>query len=282
MTCRTILKGVPTNAQLTITLLRLAEAARMPIPPPASPNDPTPHVDAQSSGIELHQHLEQRDLDFDASNYIVDEVDPNREPEQKLGGLELQADAKEKGEKPKKGSKLASVFKSTTKTAIGGALHMDHLKAKLGSDGAKRRLGAVSGIGEPGWKAGEGPTTFSARMHGKRGHVVLVTSATSPCVSFVYDKDMPGHQSVLSLGSGPDAPPAAWTLALADVRGLRKVGGFGWKGKLVVGWAMQRPVLDGLEIEDADGEKLTLTAMKGRDALFNRLVAVGGHRWQCQ
>ena len=80
----------------------------------------------------------------------------------------------------------------------------------------------------------------------------------------------------------PGAPPnAVFAIGLADVCGLRKVGGYGWRGKLVIGWALQREVLDGLELEDKSGELRVLTAIKGRDDLFNRLVAHGGHKWEC-
>ena len=70
-------------------------------------------------------------------------------------------------------------------------------------------------------------------------------------------------------------------MPLADVCGLRKVGGYGWRGKLVIGWTLRQEVIDGPEIEDRAGEKRTLTAIQGRDDLFNRLVAIGGHCWEC-
>jgi hypothetical protein len=38
----TLLKGIPTNAQLTITLLRVGERAKAPIPPPLDSSVPAP------------------------------------------------------------------------------------------------------------------------------------------------------------------------------------------------------------------------------------------------
>ena len=59
------------------------------------------------------------------------------------------------------------------------------------------------------------------------------------------------------------------------------MGGFGWKGKMVVGWALGREVVDGLEIVDREGNHHVLTAIKGRDELLNRLIAMGNQKWEC-
>ena len=73
----------------------------------------------------------------------------------------------------------------------------------------------------------------------------------------------------------------AWENSLAEIRSrIFGVGGYGWKGKLVIGWALEREVLDGLEITDRQGKKYVLTAIKGRDELFNRLIAMGRHKWE--
>jgi hypothetical protein len=62
---------------------------------------------------------------------------------------------------------------------------------------------------------------------------------------------------------------------------MKKVGGFGWKAKLVVGWAMGREVADGLIIIDRQLNEYRITALPLRDELFNRLVAMGGQKWEC-
>lgn len=56
--------------------------------------------------------------------------------------------------------------------------------------------------------------------------------------------------------------------------------GLGWKAKLVVGWALDREVADGLEIVDKLGNHYVVTAMVLRDELFNRLIAMGGQKWE--
>lgn len=41
-----------------------------------------------------------------------------------------------------------------------------------------------------------------------------------------------------------------------------------------------KELLASLEVEDRDGKVWRLTAMPERDELFNRLVAIGEHRWE--
>ena len=61
---------------------------------------------------------------------------------------------------------------------------------------------------------------------------------------------------------------------------LKKVGGLGWKSKLVVGWALDREIADGLEIVDKSDNHYIVTAMVLRDELFNRLISMGGQKWE--
>lgn len=61
---------------------------------------------------------------------------------------------------------------------------------------------------------------------------------------------------------------------------LKKIGGFGWKTKLLVGWATSREVADGIMIVDKDGNQKLLTAIALREELFNRLVAMGSQMWE--
>lgn len=288
---RSILKGVPTNAQLTITLLRIAEENKTPLPPPPSTNKvteiPEEHPDGPEAAVSEH------DFAFDTSNYEIENTDSE------AGNMTDDADGMTEGNKskPKSGSKLVRIFKGTSKATVSSVLGVDHLKAKLGSEAAKRRLGAapeskvgITTNGPTGSRVGlgDGPTTYAGRFHGRRGYVVLVTSAASPFVSFVYEKDLSKNLASAALaaagktvGSSSEAPPAVFTKALAEIQGLKKIGGYGWKGKLIIGWALQREIVDGLEIEDNTGESRTITAIKGRDELFNRLVAMGGHHWEC-
>ena len=55
----------------------------------------------------------------------------------------------------------------------------------------------------------------------------------------------------------------------------------GWKGKLVVGWALDgKEVVDGLLIiGKMPGQSYHLTALETRNQLFNRLIAIDGQVW---
>jgi hypothetical protein len=61
---------------------------------------------------------------------------------------------------------------------------------------------------------------------------------------------------------------------------IKKVGGLGWKTKLVVGWATDREIADGLLIVDKDGNQKQLSAIALREELFNRLIALGKQMWE--
>jgi hypothetical protein len=67
---------------------------------------------------------------------------------------------------------------------------------------------------------------------------------------------------------------------LIRIQEIKKVGGLGWKSKMVVGWAMDREVADGLLVTDKTGNQKQLTAIALRDELFNRLVAIGAQMWE--
>jgi hypothetical protein len=294
---RTLLAGVPTNAQLTLTLMRFAERNKAPLPPP-----PTSEQAAYSDS-------EDETEDFDASSYDVDS--DSEDYTDQIHTEKDYADGDEQSTKKRKpGRKIAAALKRTVKAGVGGALGVDHLKAKIGSEPAKNRIGAVADpppsetmhqgtdksvvthdhtkdVARVNLPGGEGPCVFSARFHGRKGHVILVNTAASPCISFAYTKIprsilssiLPGKHEKPPEDTDIDVHPE-FTMGISDIRELRKVGGYGWKSKMIIGWATGREVLDGLEITDKDGQKVVLTTIKGRDELFNRLIAMGNHKWE--
>ena len=184
-----------------------------------------------------------------------------------------------------------------TKGAVKTVLGADHARAAAGSDHAKDRLGAV---GPPGTqRPPSGPVEFKARHEGKRGHVYITTEAIIPAVGFspehTIDKVTGRHDrnksSVSSISSNAvgkgggngdeeeDLHPM-WSIPIAGIRELKKIGGYGWKGKIVVGWSLGREINDGLEITDSHGRTVRITAVPLRDELFNRLIALGGQKWE--
>ncbi|KAK0925314.1 profilin, required for normal timing of actin polymerization in response to thermal stress [Friedmanniomyces endolithicus] len=268
----TIFHNVPTNAQLTITLLRLGEANKTPLPPPPYSHEPPPDKSIDLTDEHLHATGSENALNASPDELKAAlEHDPNTKHE--TTGSDI--DASKQQSHGKKGSKLLAMFKSGVKGTIEAGLGADHLKAKVvGSEHAKNRLGVIPDQRED--NAG-GPVDFKCRYNGKRGHAYLRTSATIPSLAFALgkDTDIKGTEERAEAELHP-----VWSIAIADLKELKKVGGLGWKAKLVVGWALGRDVADGLEIIDKQGNTWALTAMVMRDELFNRLIAIGGQKWE--
>ncbi|KAI0094314.1 hypothetical protein BDY19DRAFT_901530 [Irpex rosettiformis] len=297
---QSLLPGVPTNAQLTKTLLRITGVNESPLPPPPTSQETTVS-DTEDDTDEFY--VSEYDVDSDSEEYPATETIPVVE---ETGG-----ERERNSPKRKPGRRIANALKKTVKAGVGGVLGVDHLKAKIGSEGAKQRLGALTeppstaevipdssegskGSGQPEKVArvslpgGEGPCVFSARVHGKKGHILIVNSATSPCLAFAYTKIPKSLMSkILPVLRGEkdrseldiEVHPE-FSIGLPDIVDMRKMGGYGWKEKLVIGWAMGREVLDGLEITDRQGKKYVFTAIKGRNEFFNRLIAMGTHGWE--
>ena len=266
----TILKGVPTNAQLTITLLRIGEANKAPLPPPPHIAEPPPEEPADISEEQLR--ATGADWPLNATQEELDEAmehDPATAHE--TGGQDINA-AKD-SKHGKKGSKVLGFFKGITKGGVETTINADKIKAKAGSHHAKNRLGAVQ---KPDQDLTSGPVEFKSRFNGKKGHVYITTKATIPCIAFSTDS------TIEKIGTleREDLHPI-WSIPVGEISELKKVGGYGWKAKLVVGWAMGREVADGLEIYTRTGEKTKVTAVPLRDELFNRLVSMGGQKWEC-
>jgi hypothetical protein len=267
----TLLKGVPTNAQLTITLLRIGEANKAPLPPPPHVDGPPPEkpVDVseeelRATGADYPLNATQAELDVAMAH------DPLTAHE--TGGPDID-NAKDSNHGGKKGNKVVNFFRSTVKGGVQTAIGADKVKAAAGAQHAKNRLGAV-----PSKHADltSGPVEFKSRYDGKKGHLYITTKATIPCIAFSTDS------SIEKIGSidREDLHPI-WSIPVGDIKELRKVGGYGWKAKMVVGWAMGREVADGIVITDRKGVETRMTAMPLRDELFNRLVAMGGQKWEC-
>jgi hypothetical protein len=266
----TVLKGVPTNAQLTITLLRIGEANKAPLPPPPHIHAPPPEKPATVSDNELR--ATGADWPLNATQEELDEAmshDPTTAHE--TGGKDI--DASKNAKNGKKGSKILGFFKATVKGGVETTMGADKFKAKVGDHHAKNRLGAVPKANQ---NLTSGPVEFKARFDGKKGHVYITTKATIPCVAFSTDSSI----EKIGVDEREDLHPL-WSIPVGDISEIKKWGGYGWKAKLVIGWAMGREVADGMEIFQRNGHKTRITAVPLRDELFNRLVAMGGQKWEC-
>jgi hypothetical protein len=154
-----------------------------------------------------------------------------------------------------------ALIKGTAKGSVNAALGADKVKAAAGAHHAKARLGAVKSGPDPA----TGPVRFPARYNGQKGHAYITATATTPALSWTSKIE--------------DLDPGL-TLTIADIVEIRKVGGLSWKSKIVVGWATDREIANGVLVRDVSGREVHLTALSMRDELFNRLVAMGSQMWE--
>jgi len=250
----------------------MGEANAAPLPPPPRTGEAPEEKAADITEEELR--ASGGDAPLSATRAELDAAvahDPHQATASEKGG----GDDDDAGGKPKHGKmggKVLGFFKGLTKGGVSTALVTDKTRAKLGSHHARDRLGAVPPAGDD---MRSGPVDFRARFDGRKGHVYVSTRATPAAVAFSTDA------TIEKVGSrGREDLHPQWTVAVSDVAELKKVGGFGWKAKLVVGWSLGREVADGLEIKTVDGRSLKITACPLRDELFNRLVAMGGQKWE--
>lgn len=258
-----ILYGVPTNAQLTLTLLRIGEANKAPLPPP-----PPAELPPSAQPREVHGD----DVPLDASHDQVQAaIQPDASDPRVPGNEHL---VEQSGKKPKHGRRVLAFLKATTKAGVGTVLGTDRLKAQVGDEHAKMRLGVLP---DPNEAHASGPIDFIGRHHGKKGHLRIhtddnTTDEAVPLITYALEPSL----------TKPDAHlNPLFSIPIPHIRQLKKIGGLGWKAKFVVSWAMDRDLADGLEIVDAAGTAHVLTAIPLRDELFNRLIAMGGQKWEC-
>jgi hypothetical protein len=118
------LKSVPTNAQLTITLLRIGEANDAPLPPPPFSGPPPPNVAHPNAGQNL-EHLGRFILWMFQSRPLIDPegasdgeisaaINPDSDP------VTTGADVKPK--KKAHGRHILAAFKSGTKAGVEAVL----------------------------------------------------------------------------------------------------------------------------------------------------------------
>ncbi|KAJ5773962.1 hypothetical protein N7457_008858 [Penicillium paradoxum] len=258
-----ILKGIPTNAQLAVTLLRIGEANASPLPPPPTSQDKAPSKPASLNQEELTLGATDEEIKHAA---LVKPVDHEQ-------------DIQSPPEKPHKRTFASSVvgfFRGTTASGVESKRGIDRLRAAIGSHQAKNRVGVLRDKGQ--MITPIGPVAFDARYKGKRGTVIIDSTKEPPLLFFTTDIPQNGEMEVENRKDGS----VLFTMPVTEIQEMRKLGGMGWKGKLVVGWALgDKEVVDGLLITGTKpGQSYHLTAMGTRNELFNRLIAIDGQVWE--
>lgn len=254
----TILHGVPNNAQLALALLRHGERQKTPLPPPparlgeAPPSDPLPLTSdvISSSGNDIPLGASPQEL--------LDAAAPDDKLLDEAGGDDVEV-SKTNSKEP---HKILRLMKGAAKLGIRSTVALDRTRAKIGHTGAKNRIGVV-----PSKKHNPilGPIEFDAYYEGLSGFLTIDSAKNLPTLAFA--KATAKHEIV-------------WSLPVSDITALRKHSGYGFKTKLTAGWALDKRLSDSLGITDSRGHEWAVTAIPKRDALFNRLIAIGEQKWE--
>jgi hypothetical protein len=182
----TLLKGIPTNAQLTITLLHIGGASKAPLPPP-SYSGPPPSEAAHATAGQNLEHLGKSMRRTIASKLLTysegasdAEISDAIHPD-----ATTTTSATHPEEQVKKRSRFLAAIKGATKGGVESVLGTDRLKAAAGGEHAKNRLGVL--------KRGEAPLSglidFPARYKGRRGHPYITSTATCPALSWTTERE---------------------------------------------------------------------------------------------
>ncbi|KAK4686220.1 hypothetical protein P7C73_g3921, partial [Tremellales sp. Uapishka_1] len=252
-----ILSGVPSDAQLTLHVLRVAEALNAPLPnAPPAPLEGTPKAAIKDST---------------PATVTADDEAEIEEAEEQGGMVEVATKAKHQTK-----SKVIGAFKGVSRKLAG--FHGD-----VSVDGKEKNIGTkLDKLLFKGFTKDEGTNySYPARLDSTSGHIILESKndrLLSPQIAFV---PVAGKEE-------------RFVRAIDDIVEIKKshVG----MARLALGWASGSDVEGlGLEIrfktvqqqqaeatgaESIDGETLEFTRVGRREQLFVRLVSMGRQRWE--
>ncbi|KAL4894858.1 hypothetical protein BDV59DRAFT_164965 [Aspergillus ambiguus] len=263
---KSLLKGVPTNAQLTLTLLRIGELNSAPLPPPPSSKDePAWPIRRKKTKLAISDKPANPGT---SSSLEVDTINQSQP---------TATTTPPKKSKRRWVSKVLKFVRRTIATAVKGHIALDRAMAIAGSEHTKSLISLLS---NRGWiSAPFGPLKFDAKFERKRGAVVIDSSLEPPVLYFTT------YQSAglddLRLESRKKGS-VLFQIPVTDITELKKTEGLGWKAKMIVELAAgSKEAADGLIISGKESEQsYHVTGMRARNQLFNRLVAIGAQYWE--
>ncbi|EKV06602.1 hypothetical protein Pdw03_3592 [Penicillium digitatum] len=240
---KTILAGVPTNAQLTLTLLRIGEINSSPLPPAPSSDDNEP-----AWPIRRKKPQAASSTDVSRQGFSVDLQSTNATaslPETKVP-------------KRKFVFKLLKFFRRTIATAIKGHIAFDRAMAIAGSAHTKNLIRML----QNGHLTATpfGPLKFDAKFERKRGAAVIDSSKEPPILYFTtYQSAGLDDLRIESRKKGT----VLFQIPVTEIKELKKTEGLGWKGKLIVELtAGSKEAADGLVVSGNElGQSYHLTVL---------------------
>lgn len=251
-------------------LLREGEKRKTPLPPPprmakAPAKTALPLDKSIINATAGDQPLGASELE------LAEAAAPNDDTLDDAGGDDVEVTKREGSKEP---HKLLRFIKGAAKTSVKGAVALDKVRAKLGHDGARNRAGVVPSKRQ---NAISGSYQFDARYLGEKGFLYIDTNAVVPFLAF-------NKLSAKTSGGVSASPPLqlqpVWTMPISDIQEIRKHSGYGFKSKLAAGWALDQEISDAIGLQDRLGNKFAVTAIPQRDAVFNRLIAIGDQKWE--
>ncbi|GIJ86668.1 hypothetical protein Asppvi_005560 [Aspergillus pseudoviridinutans] len=259
---KTLLKGIPTNAQLTLTLLRIGEINSSPLPPPPDTED------KESSSLIRRK----------ARAVIASNATPiNEEPTDSLDSTTDQHTDPAPKQRRKWIFKVLRFVRRTIATAIKSHGAFDRAM-RIANSAHTRTL--LELLAKKDWFAAPtGPLKFEAKFQRKRGTAVIDSAQEPPVMYFTTTQS--ASIDDLRLESQKKGS-VLFQIPVSDITELKKTEGLGWKGKLIVELtAGSKEAADGLVISGSESEQAYhLTGMKARDQLFNRLIAIDAQFWE--
>ncbi|KAL4929715.1 uncharacterized protein BDV17DRAFT_260806 [Aspergillus undulatus] len=307
---KTLLKGVPTNAQLTLTLLRMGELNGSPLPVPPPPGiykneypsqwqlwrRKTKSIkDTESEVLEQDNENNNGDNDKDSTSLASTSQTDLSSPSSASGKNKVKA-------KGKKWLRVLRFARRAITTALKGQVAYNRALGLAGAGSKFYAKGLISAVLErninllmPPPSLSQGPHTFEAKFERKRGTAVI-DSSPSPFSASTDEEDGTGpilyftSRSAAKLDmddlrvDAQKTDSVMFRIPIASITELRKTEGLGWKGKLIVQLAGgEEAGNEGLVVRGGkEGEEQTfhLTDIQGRNQLFNRLVAGGVQCWE--
>lgn len=271
---RSLFKGVPSNPQLALTLLRLGEANNAPLPPPISSHRVPPDEAIDLDETVIDGSLGDKPLGISEED-LQELANHNKEMADDAGGADNEM-TQATGHDQKR-EKVFNVLKEGARGVVKAVVAADKLRGKAGAPHSKLRAGVLPASSDLPQKLG--PSEFSARYDGQKGYVYVHSTAEEPYIAFnkrSVDRTIDGE------GDGNEKSlRTIWKVRINDITRLKKHSGYGFKTKLGAGWAVNGGVQDGLRIVDVEENEWVVTALPHRDALFNRLCAISrGTKWE--
>ncbi|KAI5364004.1 hypothetical protein Slin15195_G096590 [Septoria linicola] len=261
-----ILYGVPSDPQLALAVLREGERRRSPLPPPPRLQHEPPH-----SPLVLDTDVIDsvgRDQPLGASNdELMQAAAPDHETLDDAGGVDVETTRNDDSEGP---HRIMRFLKGATRIGVKSAIAFDKTRAKLGHSGAQRRSGVVP---KKHVDPTMGPYEFDGNYEGQAGFLYIDTSTATPLLAF-------NEESAQKVARAARHIKPLWTFPVSDIKEIRKHSGYGFKSKLIAGWALDKELHDSLSLLDRNGNNWLVTAIPHRDAVFNRLVAIADQRWE--